>query len=416
MDNDDIQRIGKELNLEKPWYIVETAVKTDQDNQQEYHVTIAFTRGAKFEDKTGLPCPIHNTLLKTWQHINFKKTRCYIHCKVPRIKTTDGKVQMISVPWARFNSRFSLSFETHIMYEIRKGTPLDTIGSLLGKTSPRIWTVFNEWINTAYAEHTVDQKLLSFGIDEISDKTDCRQISIFIDLKNENVLHITPNIGTEALQSIYRYLINKNITSSQIKHISGPFPNESKQFINFFENTKIIFPSAHYHIDRLYVTQKLNKAMDQIRKKETGRTKELTENRHLFLISPALLSEEQKNTIQKLTAPFSRVGRAYLFKNEFYVLWEQTSASAAEAFLESWCQKISQTNLAPLKRFAEIILKHKESLVHFSELKIDSTVMENMHKKILLATSRTKGLKNIENVSNMIYFHCGNLILPETKL
>jgi|GEM_PF-4610902 len=54
-------------------------------------------------------------------------------------------------------------------------------------------------------------------------------------------------------------------------------------YVSFFENIGIIFLSAHYHINRLYVTQKLNEAIDKVRKQEPS----------TFLVSPTLLSAEQ---------------------------------------------------------------------------------------------------------------------------
>jgi hypothetical protein len=43
--------------------------------------------------------------------MNFFEHSSFIYCKVPRIKTSDGKVRLIDVPWSRKNSGFTLLFE-----------------------------------------------------------------------------------------------------------------------------------------------------------------------------------------------------------------------------------------------------------------------------------------------------------------
>jgi hypothetical protein len=48
---------------------------------------------------------------KTWRHLIFFEHTCLLHCSVPRIRTSEGKVRLVNVPWARKNSGFTLLFE-----------------------------------------------------------------------------------------------------------------------------------------------------------------------------------------------------------------------------------------------------------------------------------------------------------------
>lgn len=406
MNDTTTQRIEQELNLHDPWKIVSNTLKTIKDDIQERHITISFTRGAKFKDRTGTPCPIHDTRQKKWQHFNHEKYRCYIFCKVPLIKTADGKTQIIDVPWARSGSRFSLAFEAEVMQKIKENQPLDTVGSLLETNSPRVWAIFNECITSAYETDIIDQNLSVISIDEILDQAKDKQATITIDLKNERVLRVIQGSWQEALQDIRNYLTRKGIPPEQIKHVNGPLPSD----LQFSSDFKACFPNAEYHVDRLYITRLLNDAVDQIRKKKSYRTKKPTEARASFVKHPALLSEQQKNEVQELSATFSNVGQACRLKNTFFDLWAQPSTQAAEAFLASWCHEVSRTkHLSPLKHAAQQLKEQKQHIVLFLDLPTGSATMEKIHANILAATKRTKGLKNFENVSNMIYFCCGKL-------
>ena len=404
----------KTLPFTLPWKISEVIVQNTKNNKTEIHAYLSYEQRTIFCDTTGTPCPIHKTYDKIWQHIDFGEGPCYIHCKVPRIKTTEGFLQTVAVPWARPSSRFSLPFETEIMQKIKNGESFNTVGGFFKEETNRLWTVFNGWVNTAYETNVIDKNISVIGIDEISDQKKNKQITVTIDLKNERVLRVTQGTGKEALQDIRAYLSNKDISVEQIKLVSGPFPSNLQSLFGFLENTKACFPHTEYHIDRLYIIQLLNDAVDQIRKKESYCTKKLTEARALFVKDPILLSEQQKNEVQKLLVQFPSVGQAYELKNEFFALWNQPTSKAASAFLDAWYQEARKTRLSPLKRAAEQIKAHKQSIILFLDLPTDSTAMEKIHEKIIAATKRTKGLKNPENVSNMIIFCCGKLTFPYT--
>ncbi len=152
--------------------------------------------------------------------------------------------------------------------------------------------------------------------------------------------------------------------------------------------------------------------MEQVRKEETGHAKKLTENYNLLLIPRASLSEKQLETVLELITVFPNVGRAYKIKNVFYQLWEQSSPQAIEAFLEQWCQAVLVTRkIGPFKQCAEKFIEHNGYITNFHTLPTGTSSMENIHPKIIAAMKRTKGLINIENVSNMIYFCCGKLAM-----
>ena len=95
------------LGLKNPWTITDVEISTSDDSIKELHIHIDFKRGSKFADEAGNDCPVHDTKNKTWRHLNFFEHHCLLHCSVPRIKTSDGKVRLIEIPWARQGSGFT---------------------------------------------------------------------------------------------------------------------------------------------------------------------------------------------------------------------------------------------------------------------------------------------------------------------
>ena len=134
------------LGIEIPWDIVSVTLE-ETGIEKELHISVDFNRGTKFPDSTGALCEVHDTKEKTWRHLNFFEHSCYIHCRVPRIKTSDNKVRLIEVPWARTGSGFTLLFEGYVMTLIESEMPVNKIGQLVHEDAHRLWTIFNYWIN-----------------------------------------------------------------------------------------------------------------------------------------------------------------------------------------------------------------------------------------------------------------------------
>ena len=97
------------LGLQSPWKVED--VRFSNDNilaESELHIYLGFESGKQFPDESGNLCPVHDTVDRKWQHLNFFEHSCLLHCSVPRIKTAQGKVRTIEVPWARPGSGFTL--------------------------------------------------------------------------------------------------------------------------------------------------------------------------------------------------------------------------------------------------------------------------------------------------------------------
>src|SRR5665811_1577223 len=104
MNSDQIFEMA--LGLEKPWYVKEIKMnKADGAMHAQIDIFLDFEKGYKFrEGKT------HDTVSRSWQHLNFFQHTCFLHARVPRLITGEGRVESVKVPWARPGSGFTLLF------------------------------------------------------------------------------------------------------------------------------------------------------------------------------------------------------------------------------------------------------------------------------------------------------------------
>ena len=83
------------LGLEDPWFIKE--IKFDKSNSR-LDIYLGFTRGFRFSTGEGNSSTAHDTVERSWQHLNFFQHNCYLHAKVPRVKQSNGLIKTQTLP------------------------------------------------------------------------------------------------------------------------------------------------------------------------------------------------------------------------------------------------------------------------------------------------------------------------------
>jgi hypothetical protein len=76
------------LGLEKPWYVKEIKMdKAEGVLHGQIDIYLDFEKGFKFPAGK-----VHDTVSRTWQHLNFFQHTCFLHARVPRLVIGEGKV------------------------------------------------------------------------------------------------------------------------------------------------------------------------------------------------------------------------------------------------------------------------------------------------------------------------------------
>lgn len=281
-----VQLFEMALGIKSPWEISSVEF-SDGFSGKELHIKIDFKKGAKFPDKSGELCDTHDTKEKTWRHLNFFQHECYLHCRVPRIKTKDGKVHMIDLPWARAGSGFTLLFEAFAMMLIEKEMPVSKAGGLLNVDPHRIWTIFNYWIEKAYTADvlTIPEKL---GLDETSKRKGHNYVTLAVNLDERKVIHAVEGKGKKTVELIRKYIEFKGIDIKNVLHASMDM---SPSYIAGVHDN---FPNAKIHFDRFHVVKLLNEAMNKVRQIERKEHDELKGHKYTFLKKHSNLSIQKK--------------------------------------------------------------------------------------------------------------------------
>lgn len=389
------------LNLDSPWEVISSKF-VEKDSQMELHIEIDFKKGTKFNDLNGKSCNVYDTKVKTWRHLNFFQHRCYLHCRVPRITTSDGFVRLIEVPWARAGCGFTLLFEAYVMKLIEGEMPINKVGTLVNEDPHRVWNIFNYWVLSAY-EKTPVTTPEQLGLDETSTKKGHDYVTLSVDIKEKKVIYVTPGKDKEAVKTVKKQLVDKGVDTEEIKHLSMDMSP------SFIAGADECFPNAEVHFDRFHVVKLLNKAMDEVRKSERKKHEALKGHKYTFLKNYQKLSSNKKQQLDELIELYPILGDAYRLKELFNDLWDMDSEQEAESFLVSWCNEVDSTDIEPFKKFAQTIKSHWIGIINFCVTQISNGILEGINNKIQLAKRRARGYRVTDNFINMIYFLCGKL-------
>ena len=191
-----------------------------------------------------------------------------------------------------------------------------------------------------------------------------------------------------------------------------------KPYINVVERWAT---QAVHVLDRFHVVAKLNKAVDEVRAKETrelakhGKGEVLKHSRWCVLKNPENLTDAQRLKLRDVLQYNLRTVRAWLLKDAFTAFWTYKSPHWAGWFLDQWCKRAMRSRLDPIKRFARTMRQHRTLLLNWfvARKTISSGVVEAMNANAKLTVRRARGFKSYEVVEIALYHTLGQLPEPE---
>jgi transposase len=348
------------LGLQTPWQVKDVTFSTDELARSELHLYIDFVPGSRFLDDANNLCPVHDTVERQWQHLSFFEHTCYLHCAVPRITTTDGKVRTVDVPWARPGSGFTLLFEALALALIEREMPVNRVAEILKVNPQRIWTIFNHWLSKARIADD-PSTITKLGVDETSTKKGHHYVTLGVDLEEARVIHVSEGKGKATLQSIQQHLENKGVDKEQVEQISMDLSP------SFIAGAAESFPAAQITFDRFHVVKLLNEAMNQVRIAERKEHHALKGHKYTFLKNRENLSGKKEKELDEMIKLYPTLGEAYRLKVLFNDLWEMPDKPAADAFLRQWCNEVDAAKIPAFMKFANTVRAHWSGIVHFVE-------------------------------------------------
>jgi len=394
---------GIALGIEEPVYIDEIAFDMAVG---ELHIHMNFRRGGRFScSDCGAPdLSVHDTVEKTWRHLNFFQYKCYIHLRTPRTKCPDCGERLWVPPWGRKQSGFTMLFEALVM-ALAKEMPISRIGEIVGEQDTRIWRIVRFHVNKAYAKKDFSS-VEKVGCDETSSRKGHNYVTVFADMDEGNVLFATEGKDSGTVKEFADELPEHGATAEQIKEVTIDMSPA------FIAGVRDNLPNADVTFDKFHVIQALNKAQDEVRRIEQAKNPLLKSTRYIWLKNPENLTENQKKQMETLRFENLKTAKVYQMKLTFQDIYRTIKEpKAAEEAIKKWLSWAVRSRLEPIKRFAKMVKSHFSGIMRYFTSRLTSGAMEGINSRIQEIKRRARGYRNINNFIAMIYLEAAGLDL-----
>lgn len=332
----------------------------------------------------------------------FFQYKTFIHCDVPRIKSSNNRINIVEVPWERIECGFTMLFESFIL-ALSKNMPISAVANIVGEHDTRIYRIVQNYVNIARSKQDLS-KVETIGIDETS-VSGHNYITVAVNHENSSIFFITEGKDNTTVDRIAEELINKGNCSENIKSVTADMSTAFKNGIERnFKNSILVF-------DKFHVMKLINEALDLVRKSEVKTNDLLKRTKYLFLKRKHKLSQKNTDTLDKLLSDeFLKTSIAYKLKLQFQDIYDsKISRDEAELRIHAWFEEVLKFGVNHMKNVAKKIAMKLSNILNYFENYCTNARLEGINSKIQLLKSRARGYKNIENFKTMIYFTCGKL-------
>ena len=389
------------LGLCAPWEVVSVAFDPAKGR---IDFELGFPRGAKF---TCADCgaegqAVHDTLRRSWRHLNFFQYEAYLHANVPRTKCQCGKVHQVAVPWARPNSGFTLLFEA-LGLTLCKVLPVNTAAQHLGVGDDALWTILHRYVEQARALEDYSP-VKRVGLDETACRRGHHYVTFAHDMDTRRLL-----FGCEGRDQTTVQAFAEDLTAhgGDPEAITDASIDMSKAYIAGVEKH---LPNAAVTFDPFHIIQLANEALEEVRREEVRHQPLLKGSRWIWLKDESKWTQAQTELFQSLSRARLQTTRAWRLKESLRELF-QTAGNATDAgvLLDAWHRWARRSRLEPFKRLANTLKAHRPGILRGFDSKLSNGYVEGFNSLVLAAKAKARGYRLPKNLITIAYLLGGKL-------
>jgi transposase len=394
------------LGITSPWFVASS--EFDAANKR-LDIALDFKKGARFDcpECGASGCPVHDTVEKTWRHLDFFQHQAFLTARTPRTSCTNCGVRLVTVPWARPGSGFTLLFEGFAM-ALAMHLPIAVAAERFLKiTDQRLWRIVFHYVEAAVARTDLaDVKRVC--IDETAAKRGQDYITLVVDIDGRRVVFVADGRSADTVRQFADHLEDRGGDAS---HIKQACVDMSPAFISGVTEN---LTEAEITFDRFHVMKLIGDAVDKVRRAEVKERPELRGTRYIWTKNVANLTANQSTVLDTLASTNLKTARAWRMRLAFQDIYAQPSRSWGEAFFSRWISWAKRSRLEPMKDIARTMQKHRDGILAWFDSRISNGLIEGINSLVQAAKAKARGYRNSKTLKVVTYLIAGklNLKLP----
>ena len=389
------------LGIADPWSVV----SVDFDEAAKVlTVLIEFRTGSRFavSGHEGVH-PVHDTVTKSYRHMNFFQHECVLQVRTPRVKLPNGSVRLVEPDFAGRLSGFTLLFEACILM-LSAQMPFAAVARLVGESAHRVMAVCERYVDIALGLADLSE-VMALAIDETSRARGHDYVTLAADAFERRVLFVTEGRDAKTITELAAYLNDHGCPPEQIDSVSIDMSPA------FIKGVTEALPNARITFDKFHVVWHANAAVDKMRRIEQRTAKSLKGMRWSLLKDRASLKPAAAADLDALIARVTtvRTARAWLYKEQLREILQRKQVNVVRAMLAHWCICVMRSKVEPMKDVAALVRRHLEGIVAWAQTRQTNGFLEAINGLFQAAKRRARGFTRLSTIKTVIFLIVGKL-------
>ena len=388
------------LGVQSPWFVAASDFDLDK---KRLDIKLDFKAGARFEcpECKAAGCPVHDTVEKIWRHLDFFQHQAFLTARTPRVDCTKCGVHLVTVPWARPNSGFTLLFEGFAM-ALAIHMPIAVAAGFLKITDKRLWRVVFHYVEAAVARMDLSG-VRRVCIDETAAKRGQDYITLVVDIDGRRVVFVADGRSADTVRQFADHLEDRGGDAS---HIKQACIDMSPAFISGVTEN---LTEAEITFDRFHVMKLIGDAVNDVRRAEVKVRPELRGTRYVWIKNEPNLTAKQSTVLNTLSSTNLKTARAWRMRLAFQDIYAQPTRGWGELFFDKWIGWARRSRLEPMKDVARTMEKHREGILAWFDSRISNGLIEGINSLVQAAKAKARGYRNSETLKVVTYMVAGKL-------
>jgi len=389
------------LGITEPWSVA--SVEFDE-GAKTLTILIDFKVGSRFavSGHDGLH-GVHDTVSKTYRHLNFFQHECHLQVRTPRVKLPNGSVRLVEPDFAGRLNGFTLLFEAFILM-LSGQMPFAAVSRLVGESPHRVLAVCEKYVEMAcgIADHS---DVTALAIDETSRARGHSYVTLGADAVARRVLFVTEGRDAKTIKELASYLQDHGCPPENIIQTSIDM---SPAFISGVTQH---LPNARITFDKFHIIGHASTAVDKMRRIEQKSDKSLKGMRWTLLKDTAKLKPEAAADLDALITKMTvkRTARAWSYKEQLREILDRKQINVVRTMLEHWCTCVMRSKVEPMKDVAKMIRSHMDGIVAWAQTRQTNGFLEAINGLFQASKRRARGFTRISTIRTVIFLIAGKL-------
>lgn len=389
------------LGITSPWYI--NGVDFDSAGKL-LTIKVDFVAGSRFAAPgvDGVH-PAHDTVTKSYRHLNFFQHECRLEVRVPRVRLPDGGIRQVEPDWAGRLAGFTLLFEALIIAMCREMT-FTAVSRLVGISWYKVVAICKRYVELGL-EQSDFSEIKHLAVDETSKARGHDYITLVADADEHRVLFVTEGKDANTIKEFVADLAAHGGDPEAVESISIDMSPA------FIKGVNDHLPNAQVTFDKFHVIEHANKAVEKMRRIEQRTDPDIKGLRWNFLKGQEKLAPDARADLEAFVTKVTtkRTARAWLYKEQLREILQRKQVNVVRGMLVQWSTNVMRSKVEPMKEVAKLIRNHLEGIVAWTQTRQTNGFLEAINGLFQAAKRKARGYGNFSTIHTVVFLLAGKL-------